>query len=259
MNRNTVEWTRLNAYVDGELPPGEAAFVAEAIARSPALARQVAALSALKATVGAAVPKCPSGIASTSRRSRPWLKGAAVAAMLLLGLILGSVWFAEMHHPAPDIEFVLRLHHAWSDAQDEAPDAVATRVDGRGTLQYAYVPDLTQVDLVFDRVRQIRVRGGRGLHVGYRGPRGCMVSLILFREPSRHDVQLTRVAQPDHTAWHWRAEGISFYLLAPKMDQVRLSGIARVVQRLTRARLPLDPAGILAFEEARTGAEPCIV
>ena len=60
-------------------------------------------------------------------------------------------------------------------------------------------------------------------------------------------------------AWHWVSGGVSFYLIAPSMDPSRLAGIARVVHRLTRARLPLDPAGVLALEEARSGAEPCLV
>ena len=50
-----------------------------------------------------------------------------------------------------------------------------------------------------------------------------------------------------------------FYLLANKMDPLRLAEVARVVNRLTREKLPLDTRSIIALEEARSAGEPCLV
>jgi hypothetical protein len=52
--------------------------------------------------------------------------------------------------------------------------------------------------------------------------------------------------------------GVSSSLIAPRMHASRPAAIARVVHRLTRARLSLDPAGVLALDEARSDAEPCL-
>ncbi|HEY5720358.1 MAG TPA: hypothetical protein VIW02_08240 [Gammaproteobacteria bacterium] len=252
-----MRWDRLNAYVDGELPPDQAAEVAEQVARTPEVARQVAALSALKAAVGDALPACPGGFARALGRRRSRLRLAAVAATLVLGLALSAAWVNELHHPAPGRALALQLHQQWSAARGSYGTSPLQRV-GLDALQLAYVPDLAQVQLTFDGVRQVSVRGGRGLHVGYQGPNGCAVSLVVFKQPGHRDEPLAAVDGGGHTAWQWAAGGASFYLLAPKMDPGRLAGIARVVQRLTRARLPLDPAGVLALEQARSGADPCL-
>lgn len=252
-----MRWDQLNAYVDGELPPDEAATVAEAIARTPDLAREVAALTALKASVADSAPPYPGSLAKTPCRRRRVLRVAAIAATLVLGLLLGTAWHAQLHRPAPGPELALRLHQSWSASRGEYDTSPMMKV-GLDSLQLAYVPDLTQVQLAFDGVRQVEVRGGRALHVGYQGPRGCAVSLVVFPAPGRRDGPLAPLDQGDGVAWQWKAGGAAFYLIAPRMDPNRLAGIARVVQRLTRARLPLDPAGVLAMQEARSGAEPCV-
>lgn len=257
MNGIDQQWEQLNRYVDGELSPDEAATVAEAVARSPELAREIAALTALKAAVGDAAPSYPGRLDDAPRPRRAWLWLATAASMLVVGLLLSTVWFNGLHRPAPGHELALQLHLDWAARQGRDETMEPTRV-GLDALQLAYVPDLTQVELAFDGVRQVDVRGGRGLHVGYLGPRGCAVSLVVFREPGRRNAPLAAFEYPDHTAWSWMVGGASFYLLAPRMDPDRLAGIARVVQRLTRARLPLDAAGVLAMERARSDAEPCL-
>jgi anti-sigma factor RsiW len=252
-----MRWEQLNAYVDGELPPDEAADVAEAIAREPVLAREVAALTALKASVAQAAPPHPGPLSKLPCSHRNGLRVAAIAATLVVGLLFGIAWHSELHRPAPGPQLALELHQTWSSSREEGhPDAM-TKV-GFDSLQLAYVPDLTRVELAFGGVRQIRLRGGRGLHVGYQGPRGCAVSLVVFSRPGSHDKPLGSLDLDAAAAWHWVSGGVSFYLIAPSMDPSRLAGIARVVHRLTRARLPLDPAGVLALEEARSGAEPCL-
>ena len=51
MNGARPDWATLNAYVDGELQPGEAARVARAVASDHALADATATIARLRATV----------------------------------------------------------------------------------------------------------------------------------------------------------------------------------------------------------------
>ena len=78
-----MRWEQLNAYVDGELPPDEAADVAEAIAREPVLAREVAALTALKASVAQAAPPHLGPLSKLPCSHRNGLRVAAIAATLV--------------------------------------------------------------------------------------------------------------------------------------------------------------------------------
>lgn len=90
---------RVLAYVDGELPPGEAgAFEAE-MARDPELAREVERHAALATAVGRAYAPVlkeplPPGLkimakAANDPGARRWRAWAAVAASLVVGVIIG--------------------------------------------------------------------------------------------------------------------------------------------------------------------------
>lgn len=259
MNAPVVDWETLNAYVDGELPPDEAAAIAEAVVRDRMLARRVAAISALKAAIHDSAPPYPGPAELPPRRPRLMRQRlAAAAAVLVLALLGTTAWLAELHRDPQGITLAERVHQQWLAARakglnDQAGAVLQARLDA---LRLAYVPDLTQVGLVFDSVRQIGA--GRGLHVGYRGPRGCVVSLVVLEGAGDRDIPLTPLSRDGHTAWSWTTGGASFYLLAPAMDPVRLTRTAEVVQRVTRARLPLDSEAILALARSRNGTAPCL-
>jgi hypothetical protein len=116
-----VDPERLAAYADGELPPDEAAAVKAAIAADPALAEQLAAHRALRATLAAhfapildapvparltdllapresatvvdlaAARQSRAAVAAPAKRDRPrWAFGGALAASLALGLLFGT-------------------------------------------------------------------------------------------------------------------------------------------------------------------------
>ena len=92
----TTDWTKLNAYVDGELDAEGAAEVASAIARDPELAARVATLSKLKATAaaipGEAVSPPPAFLNAMRTRRAPLVRRAAVAASMLLMLAVAGIW-----------------------------------------------------------------------------------------------------------------------------------------------------------------------
>lgn len=262
MNASGTDWERLNAYVDGELPPDEAAAIAKAIARDPVLARQVATISSLKAAINDSAPPYPGQLQLRPARPRRMRRrvAALVVAALLLVLLGVAGWFTELHRAPPGIDLAGELHREWVGARSQTPPGTtATSLQvGLETLRFAYVPDLTKVALEFDGVRRIDARGSRGLHVGYLGPKGCAVSLVVFERPGSREQPLTSLETGHQRAWSWATGGASFFLLAPTMDPTRLASIAKVVQRLTRARLPLDNEAVLALDQGRSNAAPCL-
>ena len=80
----------LNAYIDGELEPDQAAKVAAALAADREAAAQVATLTKLRATVkvAAPVPAPPPFVLPQARprlaRSQPWAAAACIP--LLIGM-----------------------------------------------------------------------------------------------------------------------------------------------------------------------------
>ncbi len=254
-------WETLNAYVDGELTAEEAAAVARAVAADADLAREVAALSALKAGVAAAVASYP-GTLATGRTERllPW--AAALAALTLFAALLGGLaWKTDLIYPAPGLSLAESAHGEWiraraAGADREAGAVLRTRLD---SLRLdAYVPDLAGVGLRFSGVHEVAARGGAGIHVGYLGPRGCSVSLVVFPRRGGAESVLERLDRGARHVHYWRTGGADFYLLAQGMDPERLAETARVVFRMTRVRLPLDPESVLALERAREQALPCV-
>jgi anti-sigma factor RsiW len=254
----------LNAYVDGELSVRESAEVANAIANDPNLARQAATLSSLKATLASASPgqQEPLNIdLPRARNSRlPWV--AAIAGLVIMGAILSALILNRASLlPNQGLELAEEVHRSWlADATDPATSGrhlASAQILDRLQID-AYVPDLSKVNLAFSGVRQISSGMSRGMHIGYRGPSGCMVSLVVLNNTVGLSDELAYFERDGHLLYGWQVHQTGFYLLAHKMDQARLSEVARVVNRLTRERLPLDPDSIIALHQARSESKPCL-
>ncbi len=254
----------LNAYVDGELSAKENADVANAIALDPELARQFATLSTLKATITAA--NCSHNehydidLPSTEKTWLPWVAASVVA--VSLGAILA--WFIIGNNlllPIDGIELAEKTHTEWLEDSTSAADHNLQQVAIRD-LDYlhinAYVPDLSGVNLAFSGIRKISSGKSRGMHIGYQGPSGCMVSLIVLNKPMGLSDELASFERDQHLLYGWQVKQTVFYLLAFKMDPQRLAKVARVVNKLTRERLPLDPESIIALNQARSASKPCL-
>lgn len=258
-----VNWETLNAYVDGELSSQEAAEVANAVARDPHLAEHVAMLTSLKAAVANAIPPREREVAyrpTVVRRVIPW--AAMVAALTFIALLLVVLdWNNRMASPGSRIELAESMHQDWlmsrqQETRTHQGQLLKTRLD---ELRLdAYIPDLSPVQLAYSGVRRVPAQGGEGLHVGYLGPSGCTVSLVIF--PSRGVLaeSLTRGVHDEQPIHYWRAGTSDFYLLASQMDPQRLTQVATVLYRITQNRLPLDPQSMLALHKARATSRPCI-
>ena len=258
------DWETLNAYVDGELSPNENADLANAIALDPVLAQQFATLSTLKATLAAA--NCSHDETydiDLARKPKNWLPWAAasVIAISLGSIITWLIMGGNLLLPIDGIELAEKAHIEWLEQKTSVVADNTRRVstDAIDTLQRrTYVPDLSGVALEFSGVRKISSGKSNGLHIGYLGPSGCMVSLIVLNKPMGLSNELASFERDRHLLYGWQVDQTVFYLLAYKMDAQRLAKVARVVNRLTRERLPLDVESIIALNQARSASKPCL-
>ncbi len=254
----------LNAYVDRELSANENAEVANAIALDPELARQFATLSTLKATLAAA--NCSHDELydiDLSRKDKTWLPWIAASVITIaLGAIIG--WLISVNNlllPIDGIQLAEKVHTEWLEKNLSAGGHNLQQVSAEdldSLRMLAYVPDLSGVNLAFSGVRKISTGKTNGMHIGYLGPSGCMVSLIVLNKPMGLSDELASFESNQHLLYGWQVDQTVFYLLAYKMDPPRLAKVARVVNKLTRERLPLDPESIIALNQARSASKPCL-
>jgi anti-sigma factor RsiW len=267
MSESKPNWCDLNAYADGELLPTEAAGVARAVAEDPALADQVATLARLKATVQeqGQVPlpakladicgTTPQGADTTAqplRRTWAWL-GAAAATAAFIVLAAALLIPAERKTAQPAWhDFAVQLHQAWARAEpDEAtePSADALLASLSNLGQAAQVPDLSGARLTVGYVQPLASDHGQGLHVGYRGTRGCRVSLIVLPAVAGLPQKPVMLAGVGRQRYTWRVGGLGYALLA--------SGMEHSVHEASLKQAPVGPETRVALAESRARSRPC--
>lgn len=278
MSERKPDWRDLNAYADGELPAAEAAGVARAVAEDPALAEQVATLARLKATVqeeGEAAPPLelldlaaryraephdPPAPAKLNRRTWALVGGlAAACAVVVVAAALLIPVGPETAQPAWR-DLALRLHQSWAaaDTREAAGPTADTLLASLSQLgQAAQVPDLSGARLTIGYLRPIASDHGQGLHVGYRGTRGCRVSLIIL--PAAQGLSDAPVALAgDGVQRHaWRVGGLGYALLASGMDPAHYAVVLNSVHEASRQLAPLGPETRTALAESRARSAPC--
>ncbi len=280
MTWQAPSWDTLNAYVDGELPTSEAAQVARALARDRSLADQVACLTQLKAAVQETVRNLEHSIeiAVPGRLRRNW-RPAALAASLMLAAVVGlAAYFIPLQGERPEnwadnwAVQAHSLHDAWVVAPDVTPLGIGgvvlvaqapAQVGGARFLR-AYLPDLTSAKLTLTRVETVTLpessglAGGVALHAGYRGTRGCKVSLLILPSGEMLPRELTRRDDAALRAFAWRAGPLGYLLVAVGMDEARLELIAATVHRTTLENSPFDAETRMALRESRELSAPCM-
>lgn len=244
----------LNAFVDGELPPEQAASVIAALAEDPALARRVATLQRLKtslATFHSDVLPPPLLPASPDRIAWRW--PAALAAAAAGAVIAGAVWFTTppAGPDAPDTQTrvtaqhtPLDLHQSWASADiatssAHLPDEFTwlTPVMRATGLQLAYSGDWQG-----------------GLHLGYVGANACKLSLFIHPDDapdSALDIHLDQHLQQAS----WTTSGLRFNIVSQDMDMSRFATIATTAHAKSRDHLPASAAQIALINAARL---PCL-
>ncbi len=250
------DWTKLNAYVDGELDRMEAAAVAGAAAEDAGIAAQIATLAKLKASVTSAIhigeiPPFP----ATARRSPSALMRIAACAATMAILIAGLV-FWRSPNPEPWLSGAVAAHQAWraATAADASTEQVLLRIDA---TMPAHSLDLSAADLtLIHAATGPQVGGTATAFLGYRGPHGCRVGLWIG--PPQANVSETPGSFDSAGALvrAWRDNRTGYALVSQGIDPARLDRLADAVARLTDPRHSLDSIR-LALQEASRAGRPC--
>ena len=121
----------------------------------------------------------------------------------------------------------------------------------------AYVPDLSAAKLRFARLRRVPMTTGKGLHIGYLGSKGCMVSLVV--SPDAGDLEETLVSYDSARglAYGWRVGDYGYFLMGDRMAPARLSVIAEILLTATRERAVIGEPMLLALQRSREANPPC--
>ncbi len=224
---------KLNALVDGELPPGERAALAGRLASERDLARAYATLARLKATIGdagGAAADCPSFELPQRRKVRLWRPlaiGAGLAAALAFGV------FVTLPRPAD------------TEGPAEGPTAITLASLPAGTT----VPRLDTAGL---KLTGLAIDPGQVPLVSatYRGPHGCRLELRAWPVGAMPP----ETAGTDHH--RWTAGNLVYELTAHGMPKARFALIAGAAEGQTAADADHDRIG-RQLREASHGAPPC--
>ncbi len=260
MSQDHITFEQLNAYVDGELDAVETAEVARAVADNPVLAGQVAALtqlrSALKEVIDIPALKLPA-------RNKPgaW-RGIVAAGVAFVMFVVGSVAMTALDRDFRDgwLNRAWEIHHSWSLEQALADTrTVLLPVRYTDAVSGAYVPDLSAAKLSVTHTGLHEFSGNRtALLVGYRGTRGCKISLITFTRPLNLEEELRYYQNGKNEAYAWRAGKLGYVILSDGMDAPRFKLLAKSVLKTSRLHLPFDKKTHLALGKSREESQPCI-
>jgi anti-sigma factor RsiW len=222
---------RLNALIDGELPPAEHAALAARIAVDRELAYAYATLARLKACVAERAELAPSvaiALPKARRRVRPTLGLAAAAAVAAIAAVavFAVGWEPEPRRaPTSEIAPLIRLA-----ALPASP----------------IIPDLADAGLNLVGGELERVGKTAVLVAIYRGPRGCRLELRV--RPSVADVEHT----VGTSRRSWTVGDLAYELVAFGMPAKRFAAVADALETATGVgRLP-------PMREASRSGGPCV-
>jgi hypothetical protein len=252
MSGRQVTFEMLNAYVDGELDTAAAAEVARAVAEDQALAREVAALSRLRSAVADSVEAPPLSVPTPpSARGR----GTAIAASIAFAMfIAGSVLVSNFYGNSG----AAWLASAWQihTAQTRATLHLAQYAEA---VPGAYVPDLSASRLTLVHAAVSSFTGDRRvLLAGYRGTRGCKISLLVFPSSGALGEALSPFRDGKNEAYGWRAGPLGYLILSDGMDSGRFKLLAESVRHTSRLQAPFDDETRMALRDSRDNSAPCI-
>ena len=259
------DWTVLNAYVDGELSPTEAAEVAKAVAEDRTLAAAAATLTRLKAAVQDSYPVPEIAVPEPPARRAPRVALAACM-VVLLALGVAALWipFGKDAAPPPWLDTAWTAHTIWAEehtAQSAAGEPGAGQVLAAFSRlgPKAYLPDLTAAKLTLSRLAPALLAGPdlEAMHLGYTGTRGCRVSLFILAGGVGLPHVFSQFGDGPRQSYAWRSASHGYLLMADGMDRARLDLIARTLHEATRVHTPLDPEARTALSASRESSPPC--
>ena len=267
----------LNAYVDGELSPREAAALLRRLAGDSQLAERVAILTQLKSELRALdlpepLQKAGSDILATirpegRRRRMPaqalhgWRLGIAAmlaAALLLAVLRLGLAPGPRFSGAAQDalIRAAVADHLGWMrrPARGNGPGPDITLAAFARDHGPVYVPDLSATRL---HLVQVRPFHENGVQVRYVGVHDCRLSLYILPDSTDRPLPLAEIGGYGARVFRWRTNRLAYMLVAAGMDRGRFDLISKAVFEATRRMQPFDAATRIALDENHRTSRSC--
>ncbi|WP_076442863.1 hypothetical protein [Bosea sp. TND4EK4] len=258
MDEQAMSWERLNAYVDGELAPADAAAVASAVAHDAGLAARVATLARLRAvvTVLPSQPAPPPSLPLRARQRKGIPRGAALAASLVLAAVLvaGAYPFIPWTAAPPDgLSLAVQAQRQWL-----ASDSPATRLPIALTAGGDGLPDLGAASL---RLAYLSLdpanTGGGGMLAGYIGPQGCRLGFWIGPQLASATPQPVRADRDGLKISTWAFDGKRYALLSRGMDSRRLDEVAEIVAGMPQPQNRPTDAQIARLRSLHAIGEPC--
>lgn len=262
MTGSRPDWDILNAYVDGELDSASAARVARAAAQKPEIARQIAAISQLKAATAAGA-EAPPPIELPAVRQWPVVRVAAVVAVALLGGLAALFAYQMASQEEAWLVQARADHIEWANTSriDDAQtlDARTFLAGMRRLGPQPYVPDLSSAGLRRDAVRYLPPTADRpgALHAGYTGTRGCRISLWIVADAERGVARLDHRETATGTVYFWLADGLRYVLLSSGMEPARFALVAKAAHKAVLVRVGPDSETRTALKRSRATSPPC--
>ena len=260
MSGKKLEIERLNALIDGELTSKERAELLDAVAAEPALARELSALGKLKAAVEDSVETPDIALPARSRNmKRLRLPALALAASLVLAAVVGLSWYLFGHGSTlggVPVAWAVEAHRSWNLSAPKSESPVLLR--SVGVRADAYVPDLSAARLSIAHVgSRPTANGGKALMVGYRGTRGCKVTLLVASAPAGMTRKPVSFTFEQVRAVAWAANNLGYIVLAEGMAPARFSLIAESIRQASLKHLPLDQRTRTALAQSCAASPPC--
>ncbi len=255
-----ITFELLNAYVDGELDKGTTAEVARAVADSPLLARQVSSISHLRSALADGVDAPPLSVAAPAPAGRP--RAAIAASIAFLIFVAGSVLVSTYDRSlkADLLQHAWQLHNGWSiDQKAMLTNTGIVRANYAKTIPEVYIPDLSAARLSLVHVAVKPFSGSRkALLAGYRGSRGCKISLTVFPAPLSLGEEMSAIRDEKNEGYAWRTGSVGYILMSAGMDSERFRMLAASVRQTSLQHLPFDKQTRMALRESRDNSAPCL-
>lgn len=253
MSPSPISPENLNAYVDGELSRTQSAAVARAAARDPELATQIATLREMKAALSDMAPNVDIRLPA-ARRSSVMRTALSVAAGIVIMAFATGIYLLNFTKDAGS-EWARALqsrHDNWSFSSPATDLPVVSAREVASILPL----DLKSARLTFAGRENIILYGKPVQRIGYKGTRGCRVSLYVF--PA--DTMLDQTAfTPSLLVRMWVIRDHGFALMADGMAVKRFAGLAVAVEKALRSGLDLDSGTRQQLAHARRTSPPCRV
>ena len=178
----------------------------------------------------------------------------------------GLLWYPFATEKAPPawLDTAWAAHDSWAGLHAKGtpnPDADAGQVLVAFSRlgSDAYLPDLTATKLTLNWVVPVRLgeRQTSAMHLGYRGTRGCQVSLFILSGGQDLPREFTGFGSGARRSYAWRSPSHGYLLMADGMDRDRFDLIARTLQEATRTRAPFGPEVRSALRASREASTAC--